>query len=126
MPRLYCIPHCIQPDGDGCPAPAHCPALRGRADPSTPGADAPCQTPRGGSNRRPGGAKKSGAPLHARESKNLVPLREPVTHAEIVADTAMRWLRAGHPQVMRAFPPFEARAFHDLLVRLVDGGGVLL
>jgi len=71
MPRLYCIPPCIRAHGLPCLRGAACLGAQASADPSTPGAGALCQTPRGGSNRRPGGANKTGAPLAGRESKNL-------------------------------------------------------
>jgi hypothetical protein len=69
MPRPYCIRPCI------APACAAFTLRSGRAPrPScVPRARPSCQTPRGGSNRRPGGAENIGAPLHARESKNLGP-----------------------------------------------------
>jgi hypothetical protein len=64
---------------------------------AAPPADAPCQTPRGGSNRRPGRVESSGAPPHARESENLRPLSDfahvhPLIAAEVERRRAGRWV----------------------------------
>ena len=59
MHRSSCHPYCIRPCAEGAD------------DVGAAGAGCPCQTPRGGSNRRPGGAFATGAPQRGRESNFL-------------------------------------------------------
>lgn len=72
---LYCNAPCIDGDDERALSMRERAQREPSACPSTPGAGALPQTPRGGQNRRPGGANKTGAPLRARESKNPDPFR---------------------------------------------------
>lgn len=70
---LYCIPPCVCPASWCLRRGAWPLACTPRPAPSSTGRQPLPATPRGGSNRRPGGAKKTGAPLAGRESKNPSP-----------------------------------------------------
>lgn len=93
---LYCIPHCTCGAGASCLRALAWPHSHALGAARAPGVDVPWITPRGGQNRRPGGAKKFWAPLHVRESKTVArsaASRRELTHWNTVFENSLAPLR---------------------------------
>lgn len=123
MPRLYCIPPCTCAHGLPCLRAVVWGCSCPRPAPSSTGRQPLPATPRGGSIGRPGGANKTGAPLHARESKNPSPpsRRTRVAHlvhwqyllAEWDAEHARKYGTTLHPDALTLSGADVLAAFND-------------